>query len=199
MKQNFTKLRENMIDYRRQYNKTHKFINNHYSDVDITDEIEKPKPFENIKIIAYMNIGYIHSITFFNIPCNVSNLIKNNLNDYNTFYATQGINTNWKLINHSSLIYEIEKIEHNNYDRVSLDVYIKIACLNCNSRLNQQPDIFTIGKWFNIRNIDYYKRLLEHTSHHITKIDETKIYLEIIDVIKNNLQPGDILNDYPLS
>ena len=199
MKSDYTKLRESMIDYRRQWNKTHMLIPiNSHEDRDITDEFDIPESFKGTKIVAEINNNLINVITFSNIPCSVADLVlkKYRLGNYGTYYETQGIRSSWSKVKHSNMVYDITNVEINPFNKVCLDVHIKVHCLDCGCRLNQWKDVFTVGNWFNIRNIDYYKQLLEHQERSVPDNDPKNVYLEILKIIKDNKKEGDVMIDF---
>ena len=147
-----------------------------------------------------MNSGYIHSIRFTKAPCYLADVIKKRLCEYRTLYQTQGISTDWKYISHNMIEYEIKSVEPAS-DRVSLDIYITIRCTTCRCVLNEDSTPIRIGKWFNLCNINHYKQLLEHNIHRLDinlplHIDMSKIYLEIVKILHDNLKNGDVLEDF---
>ena len=189
MKKRFSQLRNAMIEYKRNYNETHERVKRDEEMINITDEI--PEVFDDITISAQMVNGNVKHIIF-DIPCSVAQVIRSDLGEYDTFYNARGIYTDWQHIHHPRLEYEIKRVEQNS-NRISLDVYIVIRCPKCGHVLNDEHKPFTFGKWFNIRNLDYYKQLLLNRVEPIDALDLSKIEAEIFSLFHDNLKPGDVL------
>ena len=204
MRQAFSEFRNNMIDFRRRFN-------NIYTQdvVDITNEINIPPLFQDVKITALMNKSktQINKIIFYNIPCHLGDSIKKGLVQGQYFYETQGIRTTYQHIHHPHLIMKIKDIK---WDRASMSkicATYDFICPICEGKLNNHDQVINIGKWMNINNMNTYKQLFQNQTfpipeelntltHEGINLDNLNNFAvnKISELFEQNKLDGDILN-----